>query len=53
MNSVVGPVYATADVKQTEITVFVQEKFSNAVLHEVLSLDTSDDDFSRYDFICM
>lgn len=47
------PVMKSADVKQTKITVSVEEKFSRTVLHQVLSLDTDTSSFAcewaRYD----
>lgn len=40
------PVIRSADVKQTKITVSVEEKFSRTVLHQVLSLDTDTSSFA-------
>lgn len=36
----------SADVKQTKITVSVEEKFSRTVLHQLLSLDTDTSSFA-------
>ena len=53
MQLVCYPVMKSADVKQTKITVSVEEKFSRTVLHQVLSLDTDTSSFAcewaRYD----
>lgn len=48
-----GYIMKSADVKQTKITVSVEEKFSRTVLHQLLSLDTDTSSFAceweRYD----
>lgn len=53
MELVCYPVIKSADVKQTKITVSVDEKFSRTVLHQLLSLDTDTSSFAceweRYD----
>lgn len=41
-----GYIMKSADVKQTKITVSVEEKFSRTVLHQLLSLDTDTSSFA-------